>query len=234
MAKLPDFEGLAIFAKVVELRSFAAAAGELALSKATVSKPVPRLDERLGARRCNRTSRRLALAAAGQKLSARPPAVLAGGGAGAWGGEVRGLRRARDGWWVELHQFRRRAGERAPRGTAARQQWRGADAGSVGRARHRRSAGVHRRRRHRLGRSRGDPEGLEADRRLGASGDAARRPAPRARRGAGGFPDQTVCEGKETEVTNEGWARLPGAPLPTLRFGLGYLHKNQELSGEKP
>jgi DNA-binding transcriptional LysR family regulator len=71
MSKLPDFEGLAMFAKVAEERSFAAAARALGVSVATVSRGVGRLEERLGARLLNRTSRRLALTDFGRSLAER-------------------------------------------------------------------------------------------------------------------------------------------------------------------
>ncbi|MDF3983392.1 LysR family transcriptional regulator [Luteibacter sp. PPL201] len=68
MSRLPDFEGLALFAKVAECRSFAAAARELDLSVPTLSRAVARLEKRLGARVFNRTSRQLALTPFGSTL----------------------------------------------------------------------------------------------------------------------------------------------------------------------
>ncbi|MDR5835875.1 LysR family transcriptional regulator [Caballeronia sp. LZ034LL] len=71
MNRFPDFEGLAMFAKVAEEGSFAAAARAMGVSVATVSRGVARLEERLGARLFNRTSRQLALTEFGGTIAGK-------------------------------------------------------------------------------------------------------------------------------------------------------------------
>jgi DNA-binding transcriptional LysR family regulator len=61
-----DLNEIVVFAKVVETRSFTAAAAQLGLPKSTVSRKVAQLEERLGVRLLQRTTRKLSLTEIGQ------------------------------------------------------------------------------------------------------------------------------------------------------------------------
>lgn len=74
--KLPDFEAWAMFACVVEHRSFSAAAQSLGVSKATVSKAISRLEASLATPLFHRTSRRLTLTEGGRNLAERAQRIL--------------------------------------------------------------------------------------------------------------------------------------------------------------
>lgn len=73
---MESLSDIAVFVHVVDSGSFTAAAGRLELSKSVVSKYVTRLENRLGARLLNRTTRRLSLTEVGRAFYERSRAGL--------------------------------------------------------------------------------------------------------------------------------------------------------------
>ncbi|RLT93491.1 LysR family transcriptional regulator [Ketobacter sp.] len=67
---------IAVFVKVVEQGSFTATAEHLSLSKSVVSKYVSRLEDRLGARLLNRSTRRISLTEVGRSFYERSQVAL--------------------------------------------------------------------------------------------------------------------------------------------------------------
>jgi DNA-binding transcriptional LysR family regulator len=72
-----DVLGMTFFARVVEARSFSGAARALGISKSAVSTRVSRLEKRFGVRLLHRTTRKVALTAAGMRFYERCARVVA-------------------------------------------------------------------------------------------------------------------------------------------------------------
>ncbi len=73
---MDDLSALTIFARIAERQSFSAAARDLGLSKSAVSKKLAALENQLGARLINRTTRRLSLTEAGATFFERAQRIL--------------------------------------------------------------------------------------------------------------------------------------------------------------
>ena len=74
---MDKFQGMHLFARVVETGSFTAAAGALGISRALASKLIQTLEESLGVRLLNRTTRRVSLTDAGRNYYQRISDILA-------------------------------------------------------------------------------------------------------------------------------------------------------------
>ncbi|MCW5731549.1 MAG: LysR family transcriptional regulator, partial [Alphaproteobacteria bacterium] len=74
---MENLMAMAVFARIVEAGSFTAAARRLGMSKSAVSKQVSRLEEALGTRLLNRTTRRLSLSQAGLAFHEHCARILA-------------------------------------------------------------------------------------------------------------------------------------------------------------
>jgi len=73
---LPNLSGMLVFARVVEEGSFSAAARKLGLSKASVSREISALEQRLSAQLLRRTTRRMSLTEVGEVFHERCQRVI--------------------------------------------------------------------------------------------------------------------------------------------------------------
>src|SRR5437899_844398 len=72
-----DLNDIVVFTKVVETKSFTGAADALGLPKSTVSRKLAQLEERLGVRLVQRTTRKLALTDVGEAYYQRCSRIVA-------------------------------------------------------------------------------------------------------------------------------------------------------------